>query len=180
MEKKYTSEIEIPQGIECELNGAVLACKKDSHRLERKVQISETKLSIQNGKVKFECRKANKKRISSIHSFMAHVKNMFEGLDKRFAYEMEICNVHFPMTVKVEGNKLVINNFLGEKDKRFANISSGVEVDVKGQKIIVSSNDIEKAGQTAANIEQATKIAKRDRRVFQDGIFITSKCGVAI
>ena len=43
--------------------------------------------------------------------------------------------------------------------------------------VIVSGADREKVGQTAANIERACKIRKRDRRVFQDGIYIVSKDG---
>jgi large subunit ribosomal protein L6 len=41
--------------------------------------------------------------------------------------------------------------------------------------VTVSGSDREKVGQTAANIEMACKIKKRDRRVFQDGIYIVSK-----
>ncbi|MEC7431143.1 MAG: 50S ribosomal protein L6, partial [Candidatus Thermoplasmatota archaeon] len=41
--------------------------------------------------------------------------------------------------------------------------------------VTVSGSDREKVGQTAANIERACKIKKRDRRVFQDGIYIVSK-----
>ena len=33
----------------------------------------------------------------------------------------------------------------------------------------------EHVGQTMANLEQATKIKGRDPRVFQDGIYLTSK-----
>ena len=41
--------------------------------------------------------------------------------------------------------------------------------------VVVRGADREKVGQTAANIERACRIKKRDRRVFQDGIYIVSK-----
>ena len=102
---------------------------------------------------------------------------MFKGLDEKFVYKLQSCNVHFPMTLKVEKNKLIISNFLGEKTPRHAEILSGVDVEIKGQNITISSHDKESAGHTAANFEKATKIKNRDRRIFQDGIFIVEKPG---
>jgi len=43
---------------------------------------------------------------------------------------------------------------------------------VKGEDIIVQGTNIEDVSQTAANIEKATKVKKKDPRVFLDGIYI--------
>ena len=51
----------------------------------------------------------------------------------------------------------------------------GVKVNIQGDIIIVEGLEIEKVSQTAARIEQATRLTKVDRRVFQDGCFIIEK-----
>ena len=56
----------------------------------------------------------------------------------------------------------------------------GVKFDVKGQDVTVSGIDKENVAQTAANIEQITKIKNLDPRVFQDGIYIVEKDGKPI
>lgn len=180
MKSKFAEVIVIPQGINCEMKSGKLHCSKGSEQVVRDIRKHGVQILIKEKQITLESPSANKKTIAVIKSLVAHVKNMFEGLENKFVYEMEICNVHFPMTVKLEGNKLIINNFLGEKEKRIAEILPGVSCEIKGTKIILSSSNIEAAGQTAANIEKATNVPKRDRRVFQDGIFITSKCGSAI
>ena len=84
---------------------------------------------------------------------------------------------HFPIKTSVEGNLFVIQNFLGERSARHAIILEGVTVVAKGDDVTVTGIDKEKVGQTVANIERATKVTRRDIRVFQDGVYRTSKGG---
>ena len=175
MKKPITEEIEIPQGVSCHYDGSILSCKKDSIETKRKIELPNVIISVKDSKIVFSSTRSNKKDRNAIISFIQHIKNMFLGLEKKFTYKLEACNVHFPMTLKVEGNKLAINNFLGEKTPRFAEIIPEVEVQIKGNIITLSSHDKEAAGQTAGNFEKATKVRNRDRRIFQDGIYIVEK-----
>jgi len=116
--------------------------------------------------------KSDKKQVRAIiGTIISHVKNMVRGVAEGFTYKMKIIYSHFPVTIKIEGEKLLINNFLGEKVPRIANILGDTKIEVKGQDIILTGSNKEDVGQTCANIEQACRISKYDRRVFQDGIY---------
>ncbi len=108
-------------------------------------------------------------------SYRAHLRNMLHGVKEGYTYKLAICSSHFPINAVVEGNKVLVKNFLGEKTPRKARIMEGVVVKVQGKEISVEGINLENVGQTAANIEQSTRITKRDRRRFQDGIYITEK-----
>ena len=105
---------------------------------------------------------------------------MLKGVNEKFEYKLKIAYSHFPMTVDIQGNEATIKNFIGEKIPRKSKILEGTEVSIDNGIITVTSQNKELAGQTAANFEKATKIRMKDRRVFQDGIFILSKAGKEI
>nr|AJS12171.1 50S ribosomal protein L6P [uncultured archaeon] len=177
MKKEIIESFDIPAGISCEVKGRKLICKKDSVEMSRILDVPTVAMEVKDSKIILSCKKGSKREFKVMKSFIAHVENIFKGLNKKFVYNLEACNLHFPMTLKMEKGTLLINNFLGEKTSRKAVILPGVDVEIKGAKIDLSSADKEAAGQTAANIEKATKIKYRDRRIFQDGIFITGKPG---
>ena len=80
------------------------------------------------------------------------------------------------MTLSVKGDIFVVNNYFGERVPRNADILSGVEVKVNNKvEVVVSGIDKELVGQTAANIEKCATVKNRDRRVFQDGIYLINK-----
>ncbi|RMD66559.1 50S ribosomal protein L6 [Candidatus Pacearchaeota archaeon] len=175
MKKKIEEVVELGEGVEASYSEGMLKLRKGDVELERKLFSPEIKIEVSDGKIRIFCERGNKNQLKKIKTFRGHVENMLKGLDKEFEYVLEICSVHFPMNVSVEGQELVIKNFLGEKIPRRARILPGVKVEVKGNNVVVSSHSIEAAGQTAANIELATRVRKRDRRIFQDGIYITAK-----
>lgn len=115
----------------------------------------------------------SEKKIS--HTYRAHIRNMMLGVTEGFTYTLRVVHAKFPMKIEKKGDRLQLQNFLGEKITRFVNLPEDVKVDVKGSDIVLNGVDKEKVGQVAGSIEQMTKISHLDRRVIQDGIYIVSK-----
>jgi len=177
MKKEIFQEIEIPEGVEAEIIENVLTIKGKEGEIKKKFNINKITFEKKDNKIIIRNKKATKNEKKMINTISAHIKNMIKGVQEKFEYVLKICSSHFPMSVEIVGNEAIIKNFLGEKIPRKAKIIENVNVEINGDIITINSHDKELAGQTAANFEKATKIRSRDRRVFQDGIFITSKAG---
>ena len=177
MKKNLERVIEIPEGIDISVNGNEVTVKGNGKELKREFSLPKISLKIEDKKLKISAKKATKRESKLMGTAWAHIKNMIKGVQEEFVYKLEIANVHFPMGVKVEGEKVVIKSFLGETTERIAKIAPNTNVEIKGNEVEVKSAEIEAAGQTAANLEKATRLTGRDRRIFQDGIFITEKPG---
>jgi large subunit ribosomal protein L6 len=173
MKREIKEIIELPQDIAAEIKNRVITLKKDGIEISRKYEGFEIKQEGNNLILVNE--KATKSEKKLIKTIAAHLRNAVKGLQEKFVYELKVCYVHFPTTVELKGNELIIKNFLGEKVPRIAKIPQGVEVKIDKDIITVASHNKELAGQAAATIEKTSKIKYRDRRVFQDGIFITKK-----
>ena len=66
----------------------------------------------------------------------------------------------------------MIENFTGERRPRKIKIIGNVKVKIEPDDIIVEGANLEEVSQTAANIEQATRVRNKDPRVFLDGIYV--------
>lgn len=136
-------------------------------------------MSIENSTLVISAKAGTKKEKRLIETVKAHIKNMIRGVIQPWVYKLEICYSHFPISVSIDekARQIVIKNFSGEKVPRYVQLLEGVNVAIKGNIIEVSSIDKELAGRQAALIESATKIKEKDRRIFQDGIWIIEKAG---
>ena len=168
-------EIELPSQVEANIEGNLLKIKGPKGTNERILKAAGINFEIKDQKISLSSLKDSRNEKRMLNTFFAHINNMIIGSQRGFVYKLKICSGHFPMKVTVEDKTVVINNFLGEKIPRKAKIYENVKVEIVNDIITVLGTDKEKTAQTASNIETATRIRKRDRRVFQDGIYITSK-----
>ena len=168
-------ELEIPEGVEVIIKNNEVSVKGPNGEDSRVFTYSNVSINKNDDVVILETAFPKKKDKAMIGTTKAHINNMIKGVTDGFEYHMKIVFAHFPMTVKVNGDKVVIDNFLGEKHPRNAKIVGSAKVAVKGDEVTITGINKEHVGQTMANLEQATKIKGRDPRVFQDGIYLTSK-----
>ncbi len=168
-------EVEIPEGVKAEIKNGLVVIEGPKGKLERKLYHPKIVIEKIDNKIIVKCEFARRKEKALVGTFAAHIRNMIKGVTEGFVYKMKIVYSHFPMKVSVKGNEVIIENFLGEKHPRKAKIFGNVKVSVKGDEVIIEGINREEVGQTAANIEHATRVKDKDIRVFQDGIYIVSK-----
>jgi len=179
LKKDYMiKEIFVPQGIEVSQEGQELVVKGPKGELRRKLSHPKVKVKISGSNTGFDSIDDRRRSKSMTGTFAAHLRNMINGVSKGYESRLKVIYSHFPVRIKAEGTKLIIENFLGEKRPRIANAMPGTEIRVEKDEIIVTGPDKEGVGITASRIERATHITGYDRRVFSDGIYITKKPAV--
>ncbi len=141
----------------------------------RRLWYPDVTVETDDGSVVIESEENDAKTNATVGTFESHVRNMFHGVTEGWEYTMEVFYSHFPMQVRAEGDEVVIENFLGEKAPRRTDVHGDTTVDVDDEVVRLSGPSIEDVGQTAADIEQLTRVQDKDTRVFQDGVYITEK-----
>jgi len=174
-------EIELPEEMDADMDGDILRIRYQDSAVENKFKHPLVDVRAEDGKIVLRGKEENKKVKAVIGTFESKIENALKGLEENFEYRMKVIYRHFPMDVSARDDELVVNNFVGEKEPRRVDIPEGVEIEVQDEDIYVRGPDIEKVGQTAADIEQKIRVhGKKDKRVFQDGIYSTQKSQVRL
>ncbi|WP_017343816.1 MULTISPECIES: 50S ribosomal protein L6 [Halorubrum] len=168
-------EIEIPDDVSAETDHLELTVEGPNGSVTRRLWYPDVDVSIEDGAVVIAAENEDAKTNATVGTFESHVANMIHGVTEGWEYAMEVYYAHFPMQVNVEGDEVVIENFLGESAARRTPIRGDTDVQVDGETVTLTGSDKEAVGQTAADIEQLTKVTDKDTRVFQDGVYIVEK-----
>ena len=175
MKEDLSEIIKVPDEVKVEVVDTTVHVSKAKEAVSRTFVIPRVKIVLNNKEIVLSAKKATKREKKLLYSTRAHIQNMILGVQQPYVYVLKVCSGHFPITVSLANGILSVKNFLGEKIARTTRILTSTVVNVEGSSITVTSADKEAAGRVASNIELMMKISKRDRRVFQDGIFITQK-----
>ncbi|MXR20284.1 50S ribosomal protein L6 [Halobacterium bonnevillei] len=168
-------EIEIPDEVTAEVDHLDLTVEGPEGSVTRRLWYPDISVSTEDDVVVVESDADDAKTLSTVGTFESHVENMVHGVTEGWEYRLQVHYSHFPMQVEVEGDEVVIQNFLGEKAPRRTPIRGDTEVAVDGEEVTLNGPSIEDVGQTAADIEQLTRVTDKDTRVFQDGVYIVEK-----
>lgn len=173
-------QIEIPDGVDVNLDRKTITVTGERGVITRTFRAPSVAVKVSDSVVIVSTPSHRKKDAAVVGAIRSHIRNMMEGVKNGYEYKLKIFYAHFPMNVSVGDDRVKIDNFLGERYPRYARIVGDTRVEVQGDEITVTGIDKESVGQTAANLEQATRIRKKDPRVFQDGIYLFEKDGVTL
>ena len=168
--------VELGEGVSATIDSNLVTITGPKGSLSREFASPRHDLFHEGSTIRVSIDLPRRKERALAGTWNAHLNNMVKGVTDGFTNTLKALYSHFPMTMAVKGNKFVVNNYFGERVPRTSDIIDGVQVKVQNKtEVVVSGIDKEAVGQTAANIERSTTIKKRDRRVFQDGIYLIEK-----
>jgi len=103
------------------------------------------------------------------------INSLIKGVQKGYTFKMKIVYAHFPITVKAKDGNINVENFQGERAPRVSKIFGDTKVVPKGDDVIITGPVLTDVSQTAAALQQNTKVKNKDSRVFLDGIYLFEK-----
>jgi len=173
----YSVNYAIPKDVQVEVKGREVIVKGKAGESRRSFKAKHVEIKKDDGTITVFTNSVKKADRADVGTILGHIKNMVVGAEKGVTYKLKSVYAHFPMSIKVEGNRFVVSNFLGEKFPRSMELIKDVTVKITGPEVIVTGSNREVVGLCASQIEQLCRIRDRDRRVFQDGIYIIEKDG---
>ena len=173
--EKSVVEIQIPENVKVSLKGRMLHVQGPLGKVYKNFKKIPVLIEINNNKILLKKTGERKKHLAILNTSRSLIQTLCIGVVDGFTIKMKIVYSHFPITVKVEGKNVLIENFQGERAPRISMIRGKTKVAVKGDDVIITGPVLTDVSQTAANIQLKSKVKNKDHRVFLDGIYKFSK-----
>ena len=169
--EKSVTEIQIPDGVKVNLKGSMLHVQGPLGHVYKNFKKIPVVIEVNDNKILLKQTGERKKHYAILNTAKSIIQTLCSGVIDGFTIKMKVVYSHFPITVKVEGKKILIENFQGERAPRISIIRGDTTVIAKGDDVIISGPVLADVSQTAANVQQKSKVKNKDHRVFLDGIY---------
>ena len=169
---EVSETIQAPDNVEMTLEGRKITVKGPKGTLVRDFAFAPVSIELEGKNMRVWAEWPRKKEASLVGTLRSHIENMITGVTKGFTYKLKIVFSHFPISVKLKDKTVLIENFTGERNPRKAKVVGNAQVKIQSEDIFIQGMDVEEVSQTAANIEQATKVKRKDPRIFLDGLYV--------
>lgn len=169
---EISKTIQVPDNVDVTLEGKKVNVKGAKGTLIRDFTFATISIEGEGKNIRIWAKYPRKKEAALVGTITSHIQNMITGVTKGYTYKLKIVFSHFPISVKLQGKSILIENFTGERRARSIDLIGDVKVKIEPDDIIIEGIDLEHVSQTAANIEQATRVRNKDPRVFLDGIYV--------
>ena len=132
-------------------------------------------LSVDDKSVLLKSLGTRKRDYAIFNTAQSIIKSLIEGVQKGYTFKMKIVYAHFPITIKIKDRNILVENFQGERAPRISKIRGDTKVVTKGDDVVLTGPVLTDVSQTAASLQQNTKVKNKDHRVFLDGIYLFEK-----
>jgi large subunit ribosomal protein L6 len=174
-EENYETSVEIPEQVTVSLKKTMLGVSGPLGKTFKNFKKIPVLIQVQEKNVLIKTSGKRKKEYAIMNTVRSIIRTLCEGVLEGYTIKMKIVYAHFPITVKIQNNQVIIENFQGERAARIARIHGQTKIVAKGDEVILTGPVLSEVTQSAAEIEQKTKIKNKDHRVFLDGIYIYSE-----
>jgi large subunit ribosomal protein L6 len=166
--------IEIPEGVEVELNGNTVTVKGKNGELTRGLS-PLIDVNIEDNVITFTRTNESKKSQMLHGTTRTTVNNLVEGVSEGYSKKLEIVGVGY--RAQMQGNKLVLN--LGLSHPVEFEAPEGIEIEVPSNtEVIIKGADKEAVGALAANIRAVRSPEPyKGKGVRYEGEFVRRKEG---
>jgi large subunit ribosomal protein L6 len=175
-EQEITAEVEAPASVTIKKEGNLIQVKGPLGTVKKDFTKLPATVTVQGNKITIKPYGTRKRDLAVTNTARSIIGGMIKGVEKGFTYKLKIIFAHFPISVKVKGKEVHVENFFGERSARISRIiGDATKVSIVGEDVVIQGPSLEDVSQTAANIELSTRTKGKDQRVFLDGLYIYSK-----
>ncbi len=167
--------IQIPDAVKISEKHRILSVEGPLGKTKKSFKRIPVDLQVSGKSIILKSLGTRKKDYAIFKTAESLINSLIKGVQKGYTFKMKIVYAHFPITVKAKDGNINVENFQGERAPRVSKIFGDTKVVPKGDDVIITGPVLTDVSQTAAALQQNTKVKNKDSRVFLDGIYLFEK-----